>query len=177
MTRCKITDCNYNGFSLSVSICAVEECNIKGNINIGMSEADWKAMTGRPLSNSTFMGNKGKVIGRIINYDMKKVFGGGETHKELKKRLKKMGDWERRDNKWSIDYSDTTKPDGKKSYSEMFEAIESIDEIERIDELDTSAKKITIWRNKEANIIDIVKKIEALGFIGEVKKVKKEDVK
>ena len=115
-----------------------------------------------------------KLIGKTFN--MSGMFGQ-ETHKEWKKRLKKMKTWETRDCKFQIDFIETTKDSDKMKYTQFFEALEQIDGVDKIEELDMGTKKITLWRKRDADILSIVKVIEDLACVGEIKLVKKLEVK
>jgi hypothetical protein len=174
MPKGKIEDAYSQGMSIFIKF-RPESGNIKGALNMPASPELVKSVHNRPITTELMAAIVAKkLIGKEIN--VPSLFGQ-ESHKDWKKRLKKMGDWEKRDCKWSIEYIETNKDENKMPYSELFETIESIAGVEKLEELDTSAKKITLWRTKDADMIDIVKSIEKVKCIGEIKKFKKEEVK
>lgn len=177
MTRYLIKEASAEGLKIVITIEAApnEKTNICGKINIPCPDWYLKAVYPRPITSELLAAVVAKkLIGKEIN--LEGLFGQ-ESKENWKRRLKKMGNWETRDCKFQIDFIETTKDENKMPYSQLFETIENIEGVDKLEELDMGSKKITLWRKKDAEILNIVKELEKVKCIGEIKLVKKLEVK
>lgn len=176
MTSYIIKEAKANGTKITISVKAKEgeKTNISGNINIPAPDWYIKQIYPRPI-NSELMASMvaKKMIGKEI--PLSGMFGQ-ESRKELKKRLKKMGIWQERNNKFEIKFSENTSKTFK--YTEMWTLMESVEGIKRIEEFELKQGKVVFFReNEDTELITILKKIEELPFVGLIENVKKLEVK